>query len=473
LSGNQTQPTTANNVRTLLAVAEKVERSAKALDKQRAKRPCLAAVWLEFDVKARTELSSGQEVVHVGDVGLAVNIEAAEAVLDGQRTCGCVVNNLLQLFTLGSNVKPDQLGDLLNTLYFIGMSPHYPYAFIPVTFHEEIEEHRSPEVVATIHRLAKRPFSMMLTEHLDPCGADSVCVELDLGTLDQKCWGPTCTFLASALASMLTAKTRRGYYLSLILAQSLPLFLKCGCSAIESCFPDVFTAAVEYIYRYYGRRIVGNLGETLRFLMAEPEVREDVSRRILADSIRSHLDSIKRRPLGDLVEELAKRIVTGAPGTGRRPEKEELEKELVFGRAVQIVNRIHKEGLGKFRAVVTVATEQWGLLQRALLEELLDEGGKLAVLYTQAVLHNVALERLLARWLSNCSATPLRVEPEYYPVSSTDLFVTRKVIEKVVVDVDREAGNRDGVLVLSQGPASVALQLYAEARRRGLRAYLL
>jgi len=196
-----------------------------------------------------------------------------------------------------------------------------------------------------------------------------------------------------------------------------------------------------------------------------------LSRRDLVDSIRRRLDALKQQPPRDLVVELARHIVEASGARGRLGESE-LEEELVFGRAVQIVNKIRNEKLGKFGAVITVATEQWGPLQRALLEELLNEGGKLVALYTQATLHNVTLERLLMENLGKCLATPRNAKLEYYPVSSTDLFVARKVIEKVVEGVTREVG-REGVLVLSQGPASVALQLYAEARSRDLKAYLL
>jgi len=280
LSYGQTQPMTTKNFRTLLAIAEKIKKCDKSSEHEARKRllekgakiaeeciedgtqSCLAVVWLGFDVEARTDLSRKRGVVHIGDVGLAVNIEPVKTKQQEdshrgshpdkmkceRKICEHIVDNLLRLLTLGSDVKVGQPGDLLNVLYFVGLSPHYPYAFIPVTFHEEIEEHRNPNVVATIHRLAKRPLSMLLIDYLDLRGADTARVELDPDSLDQRCEGPTYTFLASALASMLTAKTRRGYYLSLVLVQSLPLFLKCGCSAIESYFPDVFATAVEFIY---------------------------------------------------------------------------------------------------------------------------------------------------------------------------------------------------------------------------------
>ncbi|UNQ73765.1 hypothetical protein [Infirmifilum sp. NZ] len=397
---------------------------------KKSRKTILAVPWLE----------AGRSL---GDVGLAVNSDCfAEG--DLKKICSSVLEELLRLMGLGVRMKVEQMGETMGALTLIGNSPHYPFAFVPILVVEEIEEHTSSEVVASIHRLAKRPLSQLPADTL--CSSCAPSLEVGDDEHEQQ-------LAATTLASLLTAKTRRGYYLSLVLAQSLPLFTRAGVSA--EAVSTALAAALNYVYGYYGRRIAGEFGETMRFLMAEPPTPIELNPSELYASI---LDTFKRLGASDtqlLIAELES-TVKARLGLQR--------SEILFGRSTLLHRALTKTITGgKYDTIVTVATEQWGPLQRELLAEHLDKEGTLAVLFTQASLHNVLAERIVSGWLKTHGKLV------YVPTSATDSYLLSQ--ESLEAALKKHVKNKR-TIVVAQGPASIALPLYAWAKKTGAEAVL-
>jgi len=420
--------------------------------------PCLSVSWLSISRD-------------IGEVSLAIYYDPKHEKTDSEEICRDLLKNLIHILTFDTSIRPDDLGDILSILYYVALSSHYPYAFIPLTFHSRIEEHRDSRVVALIHRLAKKPFSTLLLEHVIPWfGDENISRESEIypwktiyidakAVREHSCREAVLRFLATAIASMLTAKTRRGYSLSLVFAQSLPLFLKHKCEYISKIFPNVFTVVVKYIYEYYGKRVVGNLGETLRYLMAEPPKASINSCKLWCELSNIQRD-IQQKDIGKMVKEL-KDIIWDKDII--RKTAEGLNSEVIFGRATGFSSIGSPKS---FRTIITIATEQWGPLQKTLLEELLEQEGRLVVFYTQASIHNIILERMLSSWLDQQKEYDLI----YIPISATDLYPIEKTIEKIL---EEETQNKEKTLVLSQGPTTIAIPLYITAKKKGFEAKLI
>jgi len=406
-------------LRVLLTVREK-----------KSRKTILAVPWLE----------AGDSLA---DVGLAVSSECF-AGKDSKKICLGVLQELLRLMGLGVRMELEEMGEAMGALTLIGNSPHYPFAFVPILAVSEIEEHTSSDVVASIHRLAKRPLSQLPADTLSSSCAPS----LEVGDDEREQ-----QLAATTLASLLTAKTRRGYYLSLVLAQSLPLFARSGIS--PEAVSAALAATLNYVYGYYKRRVAGEFGETMRFLMAEPPTPVDVNWGKLCVSICDTLKQLGASGAGRLVVGLEGAVRAGLGLQG---------PEVLFGRNA-LVHRALTGAVkdSKFDAIVTVATEQWGPLQRELLAEHLDKEGTLTVLFTQASLHNVLAERIVSSWLKT------RGKLVYVPTSATDSYLLSQESLEAALQ-EHTQGNR--ILVVAQGPASIALPLYAWAKKMGAEALL-
>jgi hypothetical protein len=335
----------------------------------------------------------------------------------------------------------------------------YPYAYIFTTLpgsEEGTDEQRS-QVLTTFHRVSKLPLGVMRIGEpiVDVDVADSSTVALAA---------------AVAIASMAAGRGRRGYTLSLTLAQSLlPILAKAECSSEREAIIKLLAATVSYIYTYYKFRVVSDEGELIRYFMAKPPNADKEWEKlytILLELYTRILCTCKPEEFNNLrcfkgaLSLLSRETPKAARHNGHGSDP-------VFGRASMIADRIleaiNRAG-GKYDEIVTVATEQWGLLQRYIMSLALNSSnGRLKVLYTQEVVHNIILERYLSEALGMSLLSSDRIE--YIPTSATDSYAIRRTID----DILSSMSPNDKVLVVAQGPATVALQLYATAKKKGIK----
>ena len=413
-----------------------------------------------------------QVTSNLGDAAIVLNKNWSDSLV--KNNVSAFLDRFLQLTVGIDGSRSGSLSDYLSILAYIAYSPFYPYSYILATLPsvEQGGEEQRSNVLTVFHRIAKIPLSV-----IPETAIDDNAPSIDLASIrDERERQKVVTAASIAFAAATAGKGRSGYMLSLSLTQTLLAYTLL--SRLRPCEASVLLSAVTgFICRFYQYRMTQETGELIRHMLAARPPNLQMNWSDILTRLESHFTcNILENIYNNCSLHSLKRLARSSDKTlsqciGR-----------VFGRPLLIAQSIADELQDKqdgVETVVTVATEQWSLLQ-LLLVALATHAKRIILFYTPEVAHTVLTTHSAIGLLEgegSISADGARlhicgrdksISIEYILTSATDAFIVEKVVNGVISSLDK--GN---TLIVAQGPSTLALPLYGRARKQGYRALLL